>query len=451
MRRAEVVVAVVSLFTIAMMMAAPTSVNESPTDEWPTFHRDWARTGYTTSEVPRDLQLLWSFQAGNPTNANNSSNPAVAQGKVFLVADPGYGMNLEIYAIDAGNGSFVWKYQTNGLGEPSTPSPSVVGGRVYVGSGDNYLYALNAENGELIWRFDVKANGRDSGFIQEVTGAPAVVDGRVYFGSWNGYMFALDAENGDLIWKFNARAHIGASPAVVGGIVYITTLAGDYVYQENKNYTGHVYALNAENGALIWDVDIYDFGIGAEIVSAPVVTDNKLFIGGGWPSDNQVYCFDARNGSFIWKFEASNFVGTPAVANGTVYFHTQVGDLYALGAENGEVIWRENIGGGEGFASPVVAGWLIIDTGGGCLHVLDAKTGTKIWNCDIGDDINSSPAIANGKIYVFSMNGKLYCFGQPPAQPSSIIPQLVLGVLAVVILVLMSRLVVFRFAPKRRR
>ncbi len=86
---------------------------------------------------------------------------------------------------------------------------------------------------------------------------------------------------------------------------------------------------------------------------------------------------------------------------------------------------------------------------GARLYRLDAETGKLLQFYDIPSGVSGPPVIAYGKIYIGSDDGKLYCFGSPPAQPSSIIPQLVLGALAGAIL--LSVVLSLRFGPKRRR
>ena len=65
----------------------------------------------------------------------------------------------------------VWSFQTGGL---VTASPAVLHGVVYVPSGDGRVYVLNAETGALLWR---------SANIEAGYPSPAVVEGRVYIGT----------------------------------------------------------------------------------------------------------------------------------------------------------------------------------------------------------------------------------------------------------------------------
>ncbi len=98
---------------------------------------------------------------------------------------------------------------------------------VYIGSNDHYVYALNAEDGGKIWSFQT------SNFVWS---SPAVVNGVVYVTSWD-YVYALDASTGNKIWSFKPKDSMYSSPAVVGGVVY---------FGSNDH---NLYALDADNGA----------------------------------------------------------------------------------------------------------------------------------------------------------------------------------------------------------
>jgi len=46
------------------------------------------------------------------------------------------------------------------------------------------------------------------------------------------------------------------------------------------------------------------------------------------------------------------------------------------------------------------------------VYALNAKTGAKVWSYRTGSSVNSSPAVANGVVYVGSDDGKVYAFSQ---------------------------------------
>jgi outer membrane protein assembly factor BamB len=62
------------------------------------------------------------------------------------------------------------------------------------------------------------------------------------------------------------------------------------------------------------------------------------------------------------------------------------------------------------FSSPAVAdGKVYIGSGDNKVYCLDAYTGSFIWSFTTGDFVYSSPAVADGKVYIGSYDGKVYC------------------------------------------
>ena len=83
--------------------------------------------------------------------------------------------------------------------------------------------------------------------------------------------------------------------------------------------------------------------------------------------------------------------------------------LYCLTADKGEVVWRYRARGAIWGTSPLVDGRLIFGDKAGWIHSVSAGDGQKFSELKIGDNINATPAILNGRIYIGAFNGKLYC------------------------------------------
>ena len=62
----------------------------------------------------------------------------------------------------------------------------------------------------------------------------------------------------------------------------------------------------------------------------------------------------------------------------------------------------------------MVEGRVIFGDKAGWMHMVDSDTGTLISELKIGDNINSTPAILDGRIYIGAFNGKLHCLGMEP-------------------------------------
>jgi len=134
-------------------------------------------------------------------------------------------------------------------------------------------------------------------------------------------------------------------------------------------------------------------GLGPPVVSGGMVYSSS--------NDGNVYALTADTGTLVWKAEGYG----PALADGIVYFMGSGSDtfLYARNAKTGALVWAFNIQI-SAFA-PVVSGKVVYVTAatvaGYDLFALDARTGFLYWRDFIWATPDlGAPAIAKGTIYV---------------------------------------------------
>jgi eukaryotic-like serine/threonine-protein kinase len=85
--------------------------------------------------------------------------------------------------------------------------------------------------------------------------------------------------------------------------------------------------------------------------------------------------------------------------------------VYALKAETGTLKWRYTTGSGTGSSPAVANGVVYVGSGDYNVYALNARTGAKLWTYATGSYVWSSPAVVNGMVYVGSGDGKVYAFG----------------------------------------
>jgi outer membrane protein assembly factor BamB len=135
--------------------------------DWPTYLSDGSRSAAgsdTTLSTGNASQLtkLWAF----PTGAAVAPSPTVVGGVVYVGSWDG-----NEYALDAASGSMIWKTfigTTNiaGCSPPNlgvTSAATVLNGVVYVGGGDSNWYALDATNGNVLWSVPTGDNSASGG------------------------------------------------------------------------------------------------------------------------------------------------------------------------------------------------------------------------------------------------------------------------------------------------
>jgi len=86
--------------------------------------------------------------------------------------------------------------------------------------------------------------------------------------------------------------------------------------------------------------------------------------------------------------------------------------LYALDQPTGQTIWTDDLGGGIESSPAVANGVVYVGSTSGTMYAVAAATGTTLWsgttNASIG---TSSPAVVDGHVFIGDEGGFVYCFG----------------------------------------
>lgn len=346
-----------------------------------------------TSNVGR-LVPGWKAQ----TSSGIRSSPIIANGIVYITSS-----DNNLYAFDATTGAKKWQVSTGahaGGGSFIFSSPVIVGNILYIGSNDHQVYAFDATTGGKIWS---KATGGS------IYSSPAVVGNVLYIGSTDHNIYAFKTSDGSLLWKYTTGNQVYSSPAVVNNVVYIGS-------DDSK-----LYALDASTGTLLWIG-----AVGGHIDSSPTVVDGMVYLGA---ADSRVYAFnDGGCGQStcqpVWSTSTGNYIfSSPAVANEILYIGSHDKTLYAFDTNkclntppnsNCPTLWTWTAPAqtAQDFeSSPTVAnGVVYVGSLDGNLYVYDAQSGTNLGSYHTGGQIISSPIVFNGVVYVGSNDGYLYTF-----------------------------------------
>ena len=148
---------------------------------------------------------------------------------------------------------------------------------------------------------------------------------------------------------------------------------------------------------------------GGEIWSAATVADGYVFISS---SGGQMFALRATSGAIIWQkgIGSYDFGNAPTFANGVVYMGAPDDYLYAFNASTGKQLWRTATHGRIGSSPTLANGIVYVGSDDGNLYAIVASTGRPLWHYLTGNGIRSSPAVVNGVVYVGSDDDKLYAF-----------------------------------------
>ncbi len=233
----------------------------------------------------------------------------------------------------------------------------------------------------------------------------AVADGRVYVGTLGGRIFALDAATGAILWSRPPDALAGdtvwTSPAVADGVVY---------FAANRPWAV-LYALDAATGATLWTAS----PTLSIIIASPVVTEGSMYLAF---NDHSVIALDAQTGETRWTANAgSGMYASPAVADGRLYVTVHNRGLLALDPGNGAQLWLAPMAGPQ-WSSPAAGKdrVFVCSRDDERVFAFDGATGAQVWSTPVGDWCHTSPAFANGVVYVGANDGRLYALNAATGQ-----------------------------------
>lgn len=153
----------------------------------------------------QDGRPLWSVEVA----AQARSTPALADGRLYATAEDG-----GVHAIDAQTHDVYWRQGTN---DRARSTPFIDQGVLYVGSDDRHLYAIDVASTEVRWSVPIEGplRARPGVYRNLVFAAGGYGDGRIY---------AFERTSGERFWERKVGDGIINDIAIVGDIVYATTV-----------------------------------------------------------------------------------------------------------------------------------------------------------------------------------------------------------------------------------
>jgi outer membrane protein assembly factor BamB len=193
-----------------------------PPQGWTMWRGNSEFPGITLDDAPRDFSMgpVWTYQTGGSI----MGSMVVADGKVFFGS-----ADQNIYAIDAYNGTEIWKFPTKQpLNVEWGSTCAVYGGVVVTGGDDGHVYGLDENTGEELWSVDVGPyiNVRDGLGQHNIRSSPVIYNGFAYVGSFNNKTYAINPESGAVVWSLDLGATVlGSAGFDKNGSMYMMTMA----------------------------------------------------------------------------------------------------------------------------------------------------------------------------------------------------------------------------------
>jgi len=155
-----------------------------------------------------------------------------------------------------------------------------------------------------------------------------------------------------------------------------------------------------ESLALKWT-----YATGGYVWSSPAVANGVVYVGS---YDGNIYALDARTGVKLWSYQTDSHEDFSSLTVGNEVVYVSTDHVYALNAKTGALLWSYATGGFV-LSSPALAnGVVYVGSDDYNVYALNAKTGAKLWSYATGSYVDSSPTVANGVVYVGSRDYNVY-------------------------------------------
>lgn len=280
--------------------------------------------------------------------------------------------------------------------------PTVVQGRVFVGSEDGTVYSLDSATGCVWWTFKASGTVKTAVSIGN-NGSTA------FFGDTNGFIYGVKLSDGSLLWKAHPESHpaarITGSPLLAGTRLYVPISSGEEGASADPDYPcctfrGSVVALDTLSGKQIWKSYTIDEapratrknaqGVqywgpsGVAVWSTPTldlkrraiyITTGNNYSSPATNSSDSIIALDMNTGKKLWirQFTPKDLWNSGCVAEKKDNCPPQHGDDYDFGAPP----ILQSLATGEDI--------LLVAQKSGMVYALDPATrGKLLWKTRIG-------------------------------------------------------------------
>ena len=336
------------MMPLLMLVSLPIFVQAQATSEWREANRTGvsAETGLLKSWPATGPALLWS-------NTELSKGYAsVSFGKSTIYTTGTKDSVDVLYALGL-DGRMLWQTVIGRAWNESFPdsraTPTVEGNFVYTSSGYGDLACIDGTTGKAVWSY--KASELNKGTYGKWGIAESLLlDGnKLYFspGGPETMTIALDKTTGNLLWK---SASLNDKPGYVSPI--LIEYAGKKCIVNVS--LGHVYAVDAANGDILWKVDHIrppSYNPSWDLIKCvtPLYHDGMVYATGGYNTGGMMIKIagDGKSAAVAWTDTVLDVHhGGAVLVNGFIYgsnwLNNSTGNWCCIEWETGKKRWEEH-------------------------------------------------------------------------------------------------------------
>ena len=294
--------------------------------------------------------------------------------------------------------------------------PVVGAGHVFAVSASGEVSAIEIETGKLSWRVSIEDFEDD--VIPGIAGGLAISGSAVFVHGGGHNLAALSVEDGSVIWSQRFQLPLRGGPTVYAKKALAVT-----------DIDANLFMLRIDNGSVLWDRAGLPSGTIVYGAPSPAIYDNQIAVAA---HGGELSLLDANNGDVIWSDNLATFnprtplqgLGDirahPVHDGGLVFAASQSGRTAAFAVRSGLLLWELPVSGIE---MPWVAGdSVFIVTLDGRLYAIRRNDGAIRWVAELpgalpigavaAEDIPRyvGPVVAAGKVIIVAEDGNILLF-----------------------------------------
>ena len=427
-----------------------------------TFRGNPTRSYYGTGPIPQTTpQVLWRYpgkkMCGSSSEYGNvrtwcgtgwTGQPAVFErdGRTWLVFGA---YDYKIHFVDAATGQdIIPPFPTKDLAKGNVTVDPDGFPLIYEGSRDNHFRVIAFDGAAPRELYSIDAHTPDRVHNDDWDAAALIVNDYLVEGSENSWFYGLKLNRG---YATDGTVTVDPQEAFrVQG--WDTQLFHDLGSKDPRrvsleasvSISGDTAWLNNSGGLLQgWDLSSLRTGVGTvtrtfrfwtgDDSDSTIVPDAEGFLYVGVEVDRatkrneevgQMLKLDPRkpDNPIVWSvhlpFRVDDGVwSTPIIAGDVVLWTSKPGWIYGIDKNTGEVLWKQKINGPALSSPALVDGVLIQGDGAGILHAYDLSNPraapVELWSLALGGNIESTPVVWKGRIYVGTRAGFEVAVGIP--------------------------------------
>ncbi len=391
-------------------------VSDMQAQNWPGWRGPNGDGTSTETNLPVEWDASKNVLWKSKVPGVGHSSPIIWEDRIFTLTAFPETKEKVLLCYDSNNGDLLWqKTVVKGAWEDKHADNSHASGTPVTDGKLVYLSFLDGEDA-VVAAYDFSGNQvwiQRPGTFSSPHGyscSPVLYDDKVIINGnslGDSFMAAMSRTDGRVLWKVSHpnEAHSFSTPIIreLNGKTQMIFLGN----QEIASY-------NPDDGSKYWFIS----GPSEDFCSSPVYNEKtgQLLVSSAWPQRHLLAVKpdgegDVTESHVAWRTtKGAYYVPSPVCTDDYLFSTMTNGRVHCIDVTTGNTLWEEKLG--KQYASPVLVGGLVyMPNDDGVITVIKPGPDFEaVAQNSIGEKMNASPAISNGKIYLRGAE-HLFCIG----------------------------------------